>query len=150
MKVNFNYNEELSELDSMISNMPKQLENQEKTVLQRIGASVKKSVEKYLYNSNIEQRAKETLPSNFDGSRPYVHMKNDVKYNVKKSKDGRLYVSVRGGRFTGYKWHLLNDGHFTKGGSFVQGTNFMDKAISNSSGEVERIIHDMMKKVVDS
>ena len=104
----------------------------------------------FLHNSDVELRAKQIMPSNYDGSRPYIHMKDDVKFAVKKDKRGNLYVSVKGGQHTGYKWAAVDTGHIARdGATFVPGLNFISRAMNASEGEVERMIDDLIRKVVD-
>lgn len=132
----------------MIRNLPNELQNEERKVLSKIGPAIKKNVIRYLHRSDIEDRL-ELEPRNYDGTRPYVHVKDDVRFAVKKNKEGRLYVSVKGGKYTGYKWHQLNDGHIARDGkNFVPGTKFMDRALQASEGDIESALHDLMKKVV--
>lgn len=148
--MNFDYKESLFEIDQMIAKMPEKIQDQERAVLRKIGNIVKKWVQYFLHRSGIEERAKEISPSNYDGSRPYEHVKDDVSYTVRKSSDGNLYVSIKGGKKTGYKWHFINDGHVARDGrTWVPGTNFMEKALLKAQGEVELIINDMVKKVID-
>lgn len=150
MEINMDYQEAILDINDMLTNMPKELEEQEKIVLRKIGNVIKGNVVKYLHHSDVETRAKQILPSNYDGSKPYVHMKDDVKYKVKKDKLGNYYVSVGGGKYTGYKWIFMDVGHISRdGSSFVQGTNFTTKALNSSEGEIEKNINEMIKKVVD-
>lgn len=150
MNIQFNYKNEIAEIDQMIAKIPEKIQGQESALLRKIGAIVKKWVKYYLHKSDIESRAKEIKPSNQDGSRPYLHVKDDITYSVRKNKDGQVYVSIRGGKLTGYKWKFINDGHVARdGGTWVQGNNFMEKALQKASGEIESVIHDMVKKVVE-
>lgn len=142
------YKEQLSSIDQMLRDLPKELQAEERKVLSKTGAAVKKNVIRYLHRSDIEKRM-ESEPRNYDGTRPYVHIKDDVKFTVRKDKMGNLYVSVKGGKYTGYKWLQLNDGHIARDGkTFVPGTKFMDRAIRDSEPDVNRLISEMLKKVV--
>lgn len=148
MQIQFNYEEELFEIENLISKLPKELEDQEKEVLKKAGKIIKKNVTHFLKNSDIESRTKLIPPKNYDGTRPYKHVKDDVTYSTRKDKNGNLYVSVRGGKLTGYKWHLINDGHFARDKvTYVHGNNFMDKALIASQGEINQIISVMLEKV---
>lgn len=149
MKTNISYQNEIAEIDKMLNALPKELENQERKVLSMIGSTLKKKVRKYIYDSNIESRAKKVQPKNYDGSRPYIHVKDDIIYTVRKDKNKNLYVSIRGGKMTGYKWHMINDGHISRDTkTYVHGSHFMEKAIADAQGEIERHINDMVKKVI--
>ena len=144
------YEEGVAEIDEMLKNLPVQIQDQEKVVLRKVGNAIKKNVLRYMRTSDVEQRAKEVFPSNYDGSRPYVHMKDDVKSSVRKDKLGNYYVSVRGGKMTGYKWGPVSDGHIARDGTtFVPGNNFMGRAVNASEPEVDKLINDMLKKVAD-
>ncbi|MTK05568.1 MAG: hypothetical protein F8N38_00560 [Hungatella sp.] len=148
MKTTLEYKEQLSSIDQMIRDLPKELQAEERKVLSKTGAAVKKNVVRYLHRSDIEERM-ESEPRNYDSTRPYVHIKDDVKFTVRKGKIGNLYVSVKGGKYTGYKWLQLNDGHIARDGkTFVPGTKFMDRALQASEGDIESAIHDLLKKVV--
>ena len=51
---------------------------------------------------------------------------------------------------TGYKWNKINDGHFARDGhTWVPGNQFMDKAMRDAQGEVEKAIDDMVRKVTE-
>ena len=144
------YAEGIASIDEMLADLPEKLQGQEKIVLRKAGNAIKKNVLRYMRNSDIEQRAKEVSPSNYDGSRPYVHMKDDVKSSVRKDKMGNHYVSVRGGKMTGYKWGPVSDGHIARDGTtFVPGNNFMGRAVNAAEPEVERLIDEMLNKVAD-
>lgn len=148
MRITLEYKEQISSIDQMLRDLPKELQAEERKVLSKIGPAIKKNVIHYLHRSDIEERLK-SEPRNYDGSRPYVHVKDDVKFIVRKNKEGNLYVSVKGGKYTGFKWLQLNDGHIARDGkTFVHGTKFMDRALQASEGDIESAIHDLMKKVV--
>lgn len=150
MKVTMDYEEGIASIDELLKDMPVQLQEQEKVVLRKAGNAIKKNVLRYMRTSDVEQRAEEISPSNYDGSRPYVHMKDDVKSSVRKDKMGNNYVSVRGGKMTGYKWGPVSDGHIARDGyTFVPGNNFMGRAVNAAEPEVEKLINDMLKKVAD-
>lgn len=138
------------EINSLLNNLPSALEEQEKVVLRKAGNIIKKNVKQYMERSDVEQRAKKISPSNYDGSRPYVHMKDDIKMSVRKDKMGNHYASVRGGKMTGYKWHMVSGGHLARDGTtFIPGNNFMGRAVNAAEPEVEKLINDMLKKVAD-
>lgn len=148
MRVAIDYKEEISYIDQMLKDLPKEMQAEERKVLSKAGAAIKKNVVRYLHSSDIESLL-DIEPKNYDGTRPYVHMKDDVRFTVKKNKQGILYVSVKGGKYTGYKWHLANDGHIARDGkTFVPGLKFMERALQASEGDIEAAINDMMKKVM--
>lgn len=150
MKVSFDYQSGISEIDELLRKMPQMIEKEEKSALRRIGNVVKKNIVKFTHDSGIEVRAKQIVPSNYDNSKPYVHIKKDVSATVRKDKQGNFYVSIHGGKYTGYKWHLLNDGHLARDGrTFIKGSNFMGRAMTASEGEIDRIVTETIKKVVE-
>ena len=150
MKVDIEYSEAIEAIDDMINRMPKQLEGSEPAVLRKIGNIIKGHVVRSLRSSDVELRARQVVPGNYDGSRPYIHMKDDVESAVKKDKQGNRYVSVKGGKYTGYKWVMVDTGHIARDGStFIPGMNFVSRAVRASEGEVERMIDDMVRKVVE-
>ena len=150
MNIKIDYEDGIASINKSIQGLPETLQEKEKVVLKKIGNSIKKNVIKYMRVSDIEQRAKNVQPSNYDGSKPYVNMKNDVKRSVRKDKSGNYYVSVRGGKMTGFKWGPVSDGHIARDGTtFVQGDHFMQRAVSASAGDVDRMIDAMIKEIVD-
>jgi hypothetical protein len=103
----------------------------------------------------IVDKLKNTMPesdgqnTNYDGSKPYVHMKKDIKATV-KSKDGVAYVLIRGGKLTGYKWHLVNDGTRDSNGRVkTAATHFIDIALKQSESAIDALIDDLIGGVVD-
>ena len=150
MKVEFNYQESVQDINDKIINMPRELQEYEDKILRKAGSVIKRNIERFLHDSDVEERAKEIAPSNYDGSKPYVHMKDDVGTKLKRDKLGNRYVSIRGGKFTGYKWHMLDQGHIARDGiTFVPGNNFIGRAMAASESDVDRIIDEMLKKVVE-
>lgn len=142
MKIEFDYKQQLLDIENMINKIPSKLNISEQTVLKKAGAIIKKHIVRHLDYSDVEIKAKNVAPTNYDGS-PYTHMKDDVKFSVRKDKNKNLYVSVRGGKMTGYKWHLLNDGTIN-----MRGNNFMDKAMLNSESEIETMIDNMIEEAL--
>lgn len=148
--IELEYEDEIYAINEAILNMPKELLDKEDSVLRKIGNVIKKNVINCLSESDVERRAKDISPSNFDGSRPYVHMKDDVKSKIKNDKNGNRYVSIHGGKMTGFKWHLLDQGHIARDGiTFVAGNNFIGRAMAASEGDVNKIIDEMLQKVVE-
>ena len=150
MKINIDYKEGIASIDETLSRLTPELQEQEKTVLRKIGNIIKKNAKQYMIKSDIERRAKDIPPSNYDGSRPYIHMKDDIKMSVRKDKQGNHYVSVRGGKMTGYKWGPVSDGHIARDGTtFVPGNRFMAKTVQASEPEIDKLIDEMLKAVAD-
>ena len=75
----------------------------------------------------------------------YKHMADDVQIRKVKDKFGDSITRVSGGKKTGTKWHLVNDG--TYGGQ--NATHFIDNALKNAEPELEAIIDMALSKVGD-
>ncbi len=71
-----------------------------------------------------------------------VHMCDDVVVRTGKDTYGYRFAKVGGGKRTGTKWHLVNDGTYV-----TDPTHFMDNAIKDSELEIARIIDTELKKV---
>lgn len=148
MKINSSYTNECYDISSLIGRIPKEIEVKEKQTLKEMAIVVRKKVENNLGYSDVEEKAKKIKPKNYDGTRPYVHMKKDVKYSVNKSKSGELYAKIQGGKYTGYKWRFLNDGTVKNGKRHTKATHFMDKSLEEASNEIDDIIDNLIKDVI--
>lgn len=144
MKVKMDDDGAFQWINRMLVNIPASIQDQEKPLLRKAGKILKDNVKAVMRRSDVEAAAVKAEPKNYDGSRPYVHMQDEVSYKVKKSKTGALYVSVRGGKMTGYKWHLVNDGTVN-----TNPTHFIETAESRSGEEIERAIDEMVREVLD-
>lgn len=82
--------------------------------------------------------------------REHKHLKDDVKYWVGRAKKtNQQYVSVFGGKDTGYKWGWVNDGHMNaRDGSFVPGIHFLEKALKRSEGMIDTTIDEHLSEAV--
>lgn len=149
MRVTLEYENQLKDIEELISNMPNLIEKEEKAMLRKIGKVIQKYVIRQL--RALRMTAKEIEGRrNYDRTLPYVQMDDDVKVAVKKSKAGDIYVSVKGGKYTGFKWHFLNDGTRNQDGSVhTAATHFMDKALEQSRGEIDKILSDVARKVAN-
>lgn len=82
------------------------------------------------------------------GKANYKHIVDDVKVSVKKNKfTKQSYVSVHGGKWTGYKWLWVNDGHVMKDGTLVAGNHFLDKAEKASEDGINDIVDKYIEEV---
>lgn len=144
MKVNLEYNEALGEILGELQKVKVKTEKEEKILLKKSGEILKRNVEYYMVKSNVDKDFVNIPPKNHDGSTPYVHMKDDVSYKIKKDKNGSFYVSVRGGKMTGFKWHLVNNGARN-----IEPKLFVEKAMARSMPEIDRMVHELIKKAVD-
>ena len=149
MRVTLEYENQLKDIENLIDNMPELIEREEKAMLRKIGNVIKKYVIRQLRLVRMSAKEVESR-KNYDKSVPYVQMDDDVKVAVKKSRTGDVYVSVKGGKYTGFKWHFLNDGTRNKDGSVhTPATHFMDRALEQSKSEIDKIISDVMKRVAN-
>lgn len=84
---------------------------------------------------------------NYDGSMPYKHIADDIKAVV-KNKDGIMSLTIYGGKMTGFKWHMVNDGTRDKQGRVhTKATHFIDNAINQSTAEINRLIDNIINEV---
>ena len=68
---------------------------------------------------------------------------------VTASQIRQYYVSVRGGKWTGYKWLWVNDGHFSQKGNWVKGTHFVDKAEAAADNGINEIVDEYLKEALE-
>jgi len=128
----FDYEGALSEIRLDFEKMGKSTEKLEGKALKKGCETIAKSVEENL------KRSTRNLPD-------YVHMQDDVKIsNAKKDKDGAIIRTVGGGKTTGTKWHLVNDGSYDKNNA----THFMDKSIAETEAEVDNIFDDAIEQML--
>lgn len=139
MRTGIEYKDVLTGIQEELKSMDKKIGEARPRLLKGIGKIVKTHTTTVL---NRYRSFEESL-SNYDGSKPYVHMAEDVKVTV--TENG---VSVHGGKKTGYKWHLVDSG-VVKNGKHIPGKNFTDEAIKASETEIERLIDDIAKEVSD-
>lgn len=114
-----------------------------------IGAILKLQVENELPRSDKQVDVRKST------RKKHVHMKDDVKYWVGKSKrTGNRYVSVYGGKDTGYKWGWVNDGHVFKKnrkqttGDWIPGIKFLEKALARAEGMIDSTINEYLEEAV--
>lgn len=138
MKVNLNNNNLSIDLEYTLKRMEKACVNDQKYLLKSIGNIIKKNVLKNMkFRSGINASS-------------YIHMRDDVKISVKKNRHDMLFVSVSGGKKTGYKWIFLNDGAIDgRGNVLVEATHFMEKSISDANTEIEKEIDSMIERIIN-
>jgi HK97 gp10 family phage protein len=137
MEINFNFEDAFREIQQEIGMMPESVIKESKTVISKAAKILKKHVEDNL------RRVDHGNTSNYDGSTPYVHMKDDVKTSVKDDKQGSIVAIIRGGKYTAYKWHLVNNGTVNS-----KATHFIDKALKDSESEIDQLVDNMIGRVV--
>ena len=142
MKVNFDASEQLLSIEQELQRLSGLAEQEEKKAMRDIQKVITEKLKNNLPLSDGQN-------TNYDGSKPYVHMRDDIKATV-KSKDGVAYILVRGGKLTGYKWHMVNDGTRDPNGRVkTHATHFIDKALKQSESAIEAIVDDMIGGIVD-
>lgn len=142
MKVDFDASEQLLSIEQELRRLPEMVEQEEKKVMKRLQKIITEKLKANLPKSDGQN-------SNYDGSKPYVHMKDDIKATV-KSKDGVAYVLIRGGKLTGFKWHLVNDGTRDRNGRVkTSATHFIDKARKQSEPEIDELIDELIGGIAD-
>jgi HK97 gp10 family phage protein len=138
MNITFDYEIALFSIEQEIARIPKELKGQTRTVIRKISKIVQNNVLKEL-NKLPDSEAL----TNYDGTGPYIHMKDDIKVSVKDDQEGSVFAIIRGGKYTGYKWHLVNNGTVKS-----RATHFIDIAMNKSENEVNQIIDEMIRKAV--
>lgn len=90
---------------------------------------------------------KSSSKSNYDGSVPYKHMADEVQKSV-KVKNGVASIFVGGGKYTGYKWHILDSGTYdSKGRKHTPAMDFTTKVMKYSEAEIDKIVDDIIAEV---
>lgn len=142
MKVEFDAGQQLLSIEQELRRLPEMVEQEEKKVMKSISKIIMDKLKANLPKSDGQH-------TNYDGSKPYVHMKDDIKVTV-KSEDGVAYVLIRGGKLTGYKWHLVNDGTRDRNGRVkTSATHFIDKALKQSEPEIDALIEELIGGIAD-
>lgn len=146
MKVEWDYSDNAYPVQSIVeevNRLPELTEQAEKKVFNDIGKIIVTHVKALLPPSGRDGL------SNYDGSQPYVDMRDDIKSTVKR-KDGFVSLIVRGGKKTGYKWHLLDDGTRNPNGTtHTSAKHFTDKAMRNAEAEIDKYIDQIISEVAN-
>ncbi len=137
MIIDLDANEVMKYITEELKMIPRNLEQEKIPMLKKIANIVKENVEEVLPESDIDATA-----TNPDGTK-YTHMKNDVKASIKTDKMGNTYAIVRGGKKTGFKWHLVDNGT-----SKSRALHFTDKAMKKSEDEIDYVVSDVLNKAV--
>jgi len=138
LKIDFNASEILQEIQEEIEKIPEKLETEKKEILRKSAKIIKANVIANLPKSDLGETA-----TNYDGT-PYIHMKDDVKTSIRDDKAGNVYAVIRGGKYTGYKWHILENGS-----SNTKAIHFVEKAMKDSEEPINTVIDEVISKVVE-
>lgn len=139
MEVDLNFEDVFSSLENELRSMSKELNIAKAPIIRKCSQVIKKNVEKNLPKSDLGATA-----TNYDGT-PYVHMRNDVKATVKDDKAGNVYAIIGGGKYSGFKYHMLENGT-----SNTEAIHFLDKSMKESDSEIDSIVDDAIREVVQS
>lgn len=140
MTVDMNYKDALNGIVADVLKMDNVLEKDQQKALEDIGKVIKRETQK-------------VLPMSDEGGSGYKHMRDDIKVTVngKKRKTGVTGVTVHGGKLTAYKWHMLDDGTRNPNGTVhTRARHFTAKAMENATPEIERIVDDLIGRVVNA
>lgn len=142
MNVNFDHSDATRYISEQIARIPETMHRERKQILTKSAKLLKSTVEKSLraIESNVSEGT-----TNYDGSLPYVHMADDVKTSVKDDKEGNVYAIIRGGKTTGYKWHLVNNGTSSPDRT---ATHFIEKALKDTEEEMDSYINEAIGRAV--
>lgn len=123
-----------------ISRIPTSIMYSRLPIMRKMAKAVQKNVVNYFkdYESDIP-----STTSNYDGTIPYVHMANDVKVTAKDDNQGYVYAIIKGGKYTGYKWHMVENGT-----SHSRAMHLIEKALNNTEGEIEAIVDEAIRRAV--
>lgn len=145
MKAKISYKKELEDIRAVTSQLQIKAEDGFQPVLGEIGKTVVKAVRRVVPVSD------RTYYYRRGRREPIVHFVDDVIYRVWRSK-GRYalrYVSIGGGEKTGGLWHIVNDGHIAQDGTWVQGALFIERAQALALRDVDRLVDDFLRGVVE-
>lgn len=141
MKVTFDDGNFQADITETLKKMAKLPEKEQKNFLKNCGQIIKNHVIKSMERNKMRSKI---------NRKDYIHMIDDIKVNIKKSKSGNQFASVGGGKNTGYKWRFLNDGAIDQRGNVLNEANhFMEEAIIDSEKEIESELNKMCEKVVN-
>lgn len=143
MKVDLSYKESLDAIVADISKIPYLTKQKERKLYRGMGSIISQNVKKMLSRSHIKNAV------NYDGTKPYVHMADDIKVET-KSANGTIGVIVGGGKKTAFKWHLLDDGTVNPDGTtHTQATHFTQKALVASEHDIDKLIDEVIAEVAN-
>lgn len=115
--------------EAWIGGMVGDIGEAEERILKKSGKAIKGNVKINLKRSTVDKP-------------DYKHMIDDIQESTYKNKYGNKTTRVRGGKKTGRKWHLLNDGTYK-----MDATHFMDKSLIQSEEEINSIIDEELRGI---
>lgn len=136
MRVKLDDNSLTSDISEILKDMQGICENEKKSFLNTCGDIIKKNVIRNLKRSKNHKS-------------DYIHMADDVQVKIKTSRSGEQFLSVGGGKKTGYKWRFLNDGAIDQNGNVLNEANhFMEISMEDSNNAIEQETNEFLEKVV--
>lgn len=141
-KASIEYQEAIKGLKSEVLKLGDIVDEEMEQAFFDIGAIIQRQVIGSLPRSDKEVDVRKST------RKKHHHLQDDVKYWVGKSKkSGQRYVSIYGGRNTGYKWGWINDGYVNaKSQNFVPGIHFLEKALLRAEGMIESTVDDYLEE----
>lgn len=134
MNVDLDYKKALDELIVDVLRSEKILESEQKAFLQKAGGIIRKNIKQIIPKTNKD----------------HEHIREDIKVKVSGKKTGVTSVTVFGGAQTGYKWHMLDDGTRKADGSVKnKPMHFTQKAMEKATPEIERLLNDLERSIVN-
>lgn len=131
------FQEQWTDIEKYVGSLQEKIADEKKlkSCLREIGKHIARFVKQYA-------PAKTDNPSYSDaGKENYKHIVDDIQVSVRRNKfNKQYYVSVHGGKWTGYKWLWVNTGHVTRNGTPVPGNHFVDKAEKASEDGINEIV----------
>lgn len=139
MNIEFSFQDAFYGLAEELGDMSDVIVSESKSAMKKISDIYKKNVESELRSHRPEI---ESSMKNYDGT-PYIHMDTDVKASIKDDKKGSVTAVIRGGKYTGYKWHLVNNGTIKS-----RAIHFIEGADKKSESESDTTIDNLVYKAV--
>lgn len=139
MNVELEYASALQGMVADVLRCEKIMESEQERVLGEIGKVLKKNTAA-------------ALPESDEAGSGYKHMKEDIKVTIngKRKKTGVTGVTVHGGKLTAYKWHMLDDGTRNPNGTVhTKAIHFTKKAVDASAGDIDKIVDNLIGRVVN-
>lgn len=130
MKVNLDFQPALEFYRTDINSVKDKIFNIRKTIISKGVKVIKASVVKNLSRSEIDNPL-------------YTHMQDDVKTTIKDDGQGDIVGIIHGGKKTGYKWHMLNDGT-----SHSKATHFVEKSLKDVESDLDAIVNQAIWEAI--
>lgn len=137
MNIDLEYKSALNDIIQDVLRSEKIIDSEQEAIMKKAGQIIKKKVADNLPLSDID----------------HEHMKKDIKVTLsgKKKKTGITGVTVHGGKWTGYKWHMLDSGTRNPNGTVhTPATHFVSKSLKEAEPEIETMINELQRRIVEA